>query len=68
LVGRGVTFKKYGSVIAWIYIKVKVNHIKENLIVELKKFWYCDFVLKIQNQEDILLVFLREITETTVVD
>jgi len=58
----------YNDKLYWIYRKVKQNHIKENLIDELMKFWYCDFVLKIQNQEDILLVFLREITETTVVD
>jgi hypothetical protein len=52
----------------WVYRKVKQNHINEEHINDLRDFWYCDTVLKTKNQEEVLLVFLREITDATIVD
>jgi hypothetical protein len=60
----------YQDKLYWIYRKVKQSQIKEGSVTELKDFWMCDVVVKSRNQNDELLLFLREIedaliTETT---
>jgi hypothetical protein len=52
----------------YVYRKVKQSHLMENDINDLRDFWYCDTVLRTKNQEETLLVFLREITDATIVD
>jgi hypothetical protein len=52
----------------YVYRKVKQSHVMESDINDLRDFWYCDTVLRTKNQEETLLVFLREITDATIVD
>ena len=63
-------FVNYQDKLYWIYRKVKQSQIKEGSVTDLKDFWLCDVVVKSRNQNDELLLFLREIedaliTETT---
>ena len=57
----------YQDKLYWIYRKVKQTQIKEGLITDLKDFWMCDVVVKSRNQNDELLLFLREIEEAKVI-
>jgi hypothetical protein len=52
----------------YVYRKVKQSHVMESDINDLRDFWRCDTVLRTKNQEENLLVFLREITDATIVD
>lgn len=57
----------YQDKLYWIYRKVKQTQIKEGLVTDLKDFWMCDVVVKSRNQNDELLLFLREIEEAKVI-
>jgi hypothetical protein len=57
----------YQDKLYWIYRKVKQTQIKEGSITDLKNFWMCDVVVKSRNQNDELLLFLREIEEVKVI-
>jgi hypothetical protein len=57
----------YQDKLYWIYRKVKQTQIKEGMITDLKDFWMCDVVVKSRNQNDELLLFLREIEEVKVI-
>jgi hypothetical protein len=57
----------YQDKLYWIYRKVKQTQIKEGSITDLKDFWMCDVVVKSRNQNDELLLFLREIEEVKVI-
>ena len=57
----------YQDKLYWIYRKVKQGQIKEGFVTELKDFWMCDVVVKSRNQNDELLLFLREIEEAKLV-
>jgi hypothetical protein len=57
----------YQDKLYWIYRKVKKTQIKEGSITDLKDFWMCDVVVKSRNQNDELLLFLREIEEVKVI-
>lgn len=53
----------YQDKLYWVYRKVKQSQIKDGFVTELKDFWMCDVVVKSKNQNDELLLFLREIEE-----
>jgi hypothetical protein len=58
----------YQDKLYWIYRKVKQSQIKEGSVTELKDFWMCDVVVKSRNQNDELLLFLREIEDAMVTE
>jgi hypothetical protein len=57
----------YNDKLYWVYRKVKQNHINENHINDVKDMWLCDLVLRSKNQEEIQLLFVREIEEAKIV-
>jgi hypothetical protein len=57
----------YNDKLYWVYRKVKQSHIKENHINDVKDMWLCDLVLRSKNQEEIQLLFVREIEEAKIV-
>jgi hypothetical protein len=58
---------KYQDKLYWIYRKVKETQIKSEHVSELKEYWLCDIVIKGRYQSnDDLLLFLKEIPETTI--
>jgi hypothetical protein len=58
----------YQDKLFWIYRKVKQSQIKEGSVTDLKEFWMCDVVVKSRNQNDELLLFLREIEDAIVTE
>ncbi len=59
---------KYQDKLYWIYRKVKSSQIKEGRVNNLKEFWYCDVAVRNRNQNDDIILFLREIPEAVLVD
>ncbi len=59
---------KYQDKLYWIYRKVKSSQIKEGRVNDLKEFWYCDVAVRNRNQNDDIILFLREIPEAVLVD
>jgi len=57
----------YQDKLYWVYRKVKSSQVKEGSISDLKVFWRCDVAVRNRNQNDDLLLFLREIEEATIV-
>ena len=51
----------------WVYRKVKHSHVKEGSISDLRDFWMCDVAVRNRNQNDDLLLFLREIENAKIV-
>jgi hypothetical protein len=60
-------FVNYQNKLYWVYRKVKQHQVKEGLISELRDFWNCDVVVKSKNQNDELLLFMREIEDAIIV-
>jgi hypothetical protein len=58
-------FVNYQDKLYWVYKKVKKHQVKEGSVSDLKDFWRCDVVVKSKNQNDELLLFMREIEEAT---
>jgi hypothetical protein len=58
-------FVNYQDKLYWVYKKVKQHQVKEGSVSDLKDFWRCDVVVKSKNQNDELLLFMREIEEAT---
>jgi hypothetical protein len=58
-------FVNYQDKLYWVYKKVKKHQVKEGSLSDLKDFWRCDVVVKSKNQNDELLLFMREIEEAT---
>lgn len=58
-------FVNYQDKLYWVYRKIKQHQIKEGSLSDLKDFWGCDVVVKSKNQNDELLLFMREIEEAT---
>jgi hypothetical protein len=58
-------FVNYQDKLYWVYRKVKQHQVKEGSVTDLKDFWRCDVVVKSRNQNDELLLFMREIEEAT---
>ena len=59
---------KYQDKLYWIYRKVKASVIKEGYVNDLKEFWNCDVAVRNRNQNDDIILFLREIPEAILVD
>jgi hypothetical protein len=57
----------YQDKLYWIYRKVKHSQVKEGSVTDLKDFWMCDMVVRNRNQNDDVLLFLREIEEAKIV-
>ena len=55
----------YQDKLYWVYRKIKQHQVKEGSLSDLKDFWRCDVVVKSKNQNDELLLFMREIEEAT---
>jgi len=58
-------FVNYQDKLYWVYKKVKKHQVKDGSVSDLKDFWRCDVVVKSKNQNDELLLFMREIEEAT---
>ncbi len=59
---------KYQDKLYWVYRKVKASVIKEGYVNDLKEFWDCDVAVRNRNQNDDIILFLREIPEAVLVD
>jgi hypothetical protein len=59
---------KYQDKLYWVYRKVKSSVIKEGYVNDLKEFWNCDVAVRNRNQNDDIILFLREIPEAVLVD
>lgn len=57
----------YQDKLYWIYRKVKHSQVKEGSVTDLKDFWMCDMVVRNRNQNDDVLLFLREIEDAKIV-
>lgn len=60
-------FIKYNDKLYWVYRKVKQHHIKENHINDVRDMWMCDMVLRSKNQDEVQLIFVREVEEAVVI-
>jgi hypothetical protein len=58
---------QYQGKLYWIYRKIKNSQVKEGSISDLKDFWMCDVAVRNRNQNDDLLLFLREIEDAKIV-
>jgi hypothetical protein len=59
---------KYQDNLYWVYRKVKASVIKEGYVNDLKEFWNCDVAVRNRNQNDDIILFLREIPEAILAD
>lgn len=59
-------FVNYQDKLYWVYRKVKQHQVKEGSISDLRDFWRCDLVVKSKNQNDELLLFMREIEDAII--
>ena len=59
---------KYQDKLYWTYRKVKSSQIKEGRVNDLKEFWHCDVAVRNKNQNDDVILFLREISEAILVN
>jgi hypothetical protein len=59
-------YVNYQNKLYYIYRKIKITQIKEEIVQEIKDYWLCDLVLKYANQDDNSFLFLREITDLEV--
>jgi hypothetical protein len=57
----------YQDKLYWVYRRIKHSQVKEGSVNDLKEFWYCDVVVRNRNQQDDILLFLREIEEAKIV-
>lgn len=58
---------QYQDKLYWVYRKVKHSQVKEGSLSDLKDFWMCDVAVRNKNQNDDLLLFLREIEDAKIV-
>ena len=59
-------FVNYQDKLYWVYRKIKQHQVKEGSISDLKDFLRCDLVVKSRNQNDELLLFMREIEDAII--
>jgi hypothetical protein len=59
-------YVNYQNKLYWVYRKVKQHQVKEGSVSDLRDFWLCDVVVKSRNQNDELLLFMREIEDAKV--
>jgi hypothetical protein len=57
----------YQGKLYWVYRKVKSSQVKEGSVSDLREFWMCDVAVRNRNQNDDLLLFLREIEDVKIV-
>lgn len=57
----------YREKLYWVYRKVRQDHIKEGFVNNVKDYWKCDIVVRSKNNNDDILLFLKEIEDITVV-
>ena len=60
-------FVQYQNKLYCVYRKVKQHQVKEGLVSDLRDFWMCDVVVKSKNQNDELLLFMREVQDAVIV-
>jgi len=58
----------YHDKLYWVYRKIKQSQIKDGSITDLKEFWMCDMVVKSKNNNDDVLLFMREISDAEIVE
>ena len=58
---------QYQDKLYWDYRKIKNSQVKEGSISDLRDFWMCDVAVRNRNQNDDLLLFLREIEDAKIV-
>ena len=58
---------QYQDKLYWVYRKIKNSQVKEGSISDLSDFWMCDVAVRNINQNDDLLLFLREIEDAKIV-
>jgi hypothetical protein len=59
-------FINYNDKLFTLYRKVKENHVKKEHINDVKDMWRCDLVLRTKNENEVYLLFVREIQEAVV--
>ena len=57
----------YHDKLYWVYRKIKQSQVKDGSITDLKEFWVCDMVVKSKNNNDDILLFMREIPDVEIV-
>jgi|688.fasta_scaffold549487_2 hypothetical protein len=57
----------YHDKLYWVYRKIKQSQVKNGSITDLKEFWVCDMVVKSKNNNDDILLFMREIPDAEIV-
>jgi hypothetical protein len=57
----------YHDKLYWVYRKIKQSQVKDGSITDLKEFWMCDMVVKSKNNNDDILLFMREIPNAEIV-
>lgn len=60
-------FINYNDKLFLLYRKVKEKHVKEGHINDVKDMWHCDMVLRTKNENEVYLLFVREIPEAIIV-
>jgi hypothetical protein len=58
----------YHDKLYWVYRKIKQSQVKDGSITDLKEFWMCDMVVKSKNNNDDVLLFMREISDAEIVE
>jgi hypothetical protein len=58
----------YSNKLYWVYRKVKQHQVNPEKINDLREYWMCDLVVKHRNQQDELLIFLKEISDVELVN
>ena len=51
----------------WVYRKLRQSSIKDGYINDIKEYWDCDLVVKNRQQNEEVILFLREIEDVTIV-
>jgi hypothetical protein len=60
-------FINYNDKLYQLYRKVKQSHVKEGHINDVKDMWNCDLVLRTKNEEEVYLLFIKEIEEVKII-
>lgn len=56
-------YLNYQNKLYYIFKRVNSNRIKSEHIQEIKNFWLCDIVLKYNQHNEDVFIFLREVSE-----
>jgi hypothetical protein len=58
----------YHDKLYWVYRKIRQSQVKDGSITDLKEYWMCDMVVKSKNNNDDVLLFMREISDAEIVE